>query len=61
VRKKVVVAEDVVRHAPEHFFKGVCICPCTNCTTHPFDRAVKCICPDCPDKLCGLKIEKVIV
>jgi hypothetical protein len=43
----------------EHFFKGVCICSCEDCTQHPKNTGIKCICPDCPVNLCGLKKEKV--
>lgn len=41
-------------HSPDHFFKGVCICPCKNCTTHPDKHTTRCICPDCPPELCGI-------
>lgn len=37
----------------DHFFKGVCICPCKNCTVSvPGGKSI-CKCQDCPTALCG--------
>lgn len=44
-----------VEHAAEHFFKGVCICPCDACAEHVGDGLVMCTCPDCPASGCGAK------
>lgn len=42
-------------HAVEHWFKGVCICPCPVCTRPAGMDGVTCTCPDCPPAACGLK------
>jgi hypothetical protein len=47
-------------HVAEHFFKGVCICPCRKCTTNSGLNHVKCICKACPDNLCGAKEGRTI-
>lgn len=41
-------------HIPGHFFRGVCICPCDDCTEHVADGLIMCTCPDCPVG-CGAK------
>jgi hypothetical protein len=45
-----------VSHIEEHFFKGACICPCKQCTV-TLGGETRCICPDCPKALCGIKLE----
>ncbi len=47
-------------HSAEHFFNGVCICFCNDCTRHPSREMIQCICPDCPKEKCGLKAAKVV-
>jgi hypothetical protein len=44
----------------EHFFRGICICPCKQCTSHgsPTQLHVgdmRCICADCPAATCGAR------
>lgn len=43
------------QHAAEHYFQGVCICPCSSCTEHVADGLVMCTCPGCPAAACGAK------
>jgi len=42
-------------HIAGHFFQGVCICPCSDCTEHVADGLVMCTCPGCPAAACGAK------
>ena len=42
-------------HAVVHFWQGVCICHCRECTQHTATQQVVCVCPGCPDFLCGIK------
>jgi hypothetical protein len=42
-------------HVPVHWFQGVCICPCKDCTVSGGLRHVRCICPECPKAICGAK------
>ena len=46
-------------HAAEHFFKGVCICPCVACTRSTMS-AVQCVCPACDSRLCGARTMTVV-
>ena len=45
------------KHASEHFFKGVCICPCRKCTAHTKGGQTFCTCKDCPRDPCGMKVK----
>ena len=40
---------------PHPMFKGVCICACERCTDRPAKDVTRCICPDCPPRLCGAR------
>lgn len=37
-----------------HLFRGVCICPCVNCTRSGLGT-VLCVCPECDSRACGCR------
>lgn len=45
----------VAQHVADHFFKGVCICPCGDCTERVGEGLIMCTCVDCPAEGCGAK------
>lgn len=48
-------------HVPDHFFNGVCICPCIMCLKKGDRNFVQCICPSCPYEAgCGLKTMRTV-
>lgn len=48
-------------HIPDHFFNGVCICPCTMCLKKgDRNNFMQCIDDDCPPDKCGLKTMRMV-
>lgn len=43
-------------HAAEHYFKGLCICPCGDCLERVGDGLIMCTCPGCPADRRGAKV-----
>lgn len=44
-----------MKHILLHFFQGVCVCPCTDCTAHPTKNMIQCVCTGCNTPMCGLR------